>query len=178
MTRSRLTSITLFTLGLVGVGVVAGVFQAHGGSLDGDSPVVPVVLPIFFASLLLLLVPGCLFLSDLFPSGERVQDEGDRLWLGVLSHFPLAAGVFNSLVEQVGIAGLDVPRAVLGGIGVTLVCWFLYYCTRDLTARGTPELAKVLWAGVLLLGNLLAIPVYWWLYLRPRPTRQVAVGGV
>ena len=48
---------------------------------------------------------------------------------------------------------------------------------RDLTARKTPALPTVIWVIVLLLGNLITIPVYWWIYLRLRPPRQVAVGG-
>jgi hypothetical protein len=160
-------------LGLVGFAVVAGVFQAHGGSLDGDSPLGLVMVLTFMVSLYLVLVPGWGFLSDRFPSGKRVQDEGDRIPLGVLSHFPLGVGVLNVLVDQSGVTGLDVPQVVLNAMAVTVAFWFLYYCVRDLTARGTPPLAQVIWVPVLLLGNLIAIPAYWWLYLRRRPTRGV-----
>ena len=177
MTRTRLNSLILFVLGLIGVAIVAGIFQAHGGSLSGDAPIVAIVIPMFFISLLLVLVPGCVLLSDRFPSGERAQAPGDRFRLGVLSHFPLAVGLLNSVIEQNGLAGLDVPRALLSGAGVTVAFWFLYYCIRDLTARRTSELSSVIWGIVLFLGNLVSIPGYWWLYLRDRPTRPVAVGS-
>jgi hypothetical protein len=177
MTRTRLNSLILFVLGLIGIAIVAGIFQAHGGSLSGDAPIVAIVIPMFFISLLLVLVPGCVLLSDRFPSGERAQAPGDRFRLGVLSHFPLAVGLLNSVIEQNGLSGLDVPRAILNGAGVTVAFWFLHYCIRDLTARKTPIWTMVMLVIVLLLGNLLAIPIYWWFYLRPRPTRQVAIGS-
>jgi hypothetical protein len=31
------------------------------------------------------------------------------------------------------------------------------------------ETHRVLWAIVLFMGNAIAMPVYWWLYMRPRP---------
>ena len=177
MTRTRWSSVILFVLGLIGLAIVAGIFQAHGGSIAGDSPVVAIVLPVFLASLLLVLLPGCLLLSDRFPSGEPTQAQGDRFRLGVLSHFPLAVGLLNSVIERTGLAGLDVPLAILNGAGVTVAFWFLYYCIQDLTARNTPARPRVIWVIVLLLGNLITIPIHWWLYLRLRPTRKVAVGS-
>jgi hypothetical protein len=172
MTRTRLISLTLFVLGLTGVAIAVGISQARGGSISGDSPVVVLVIPLFLAGVLLVLVPGCVFLSDLFPSGERTQVEGELFWLGVLSHFPLAVGIFNSVVEQNRISGFDIPRMVLNGAAVTVAFWFIYYCIRDVMARNASALATVIWAIVLLLGNLVAVPVYWWLYLRRRPAWQ------
>ncbi|MEA2448522.1 MAG: hypothetical protein QOG63_454 [Thermoleophilaceae bacterium] len=66
---------------------------------------------------------------------------------------------------------LPIPFAVLAGfhmLTLLILAVLLVICIRD--AYRTPRIPddkRTFWAVVLFLGNVVSIPTYWWLYMRP-----------
>jgi hypothetical protein len=106
-----------------------------------------------------------------------------RRWLvGAVTFWPLVyTGFFGGVVAAAAIAGgqLLVPAPVLFGLQVAttfviialLVAYLLdtYHNPRLTLAR------RKLWTVVLLVGSTVAMPVYWWLYVRPTGRMLAAI---
>ncbi len=65
---------------------------------------------------------------------------------------------------------LLVPIGLLFGLHfatMVLIIALLIVCIRDVFRNDElPNDRRTLWAVVLFLGNVMAIPIYWWLYMR------------
>ena len=98
-----------------------------------------------------------------------------RKWLvGAATFWPLVYTVFfGGVVAAAAIAGgqLLVPVPVLFGLQVAttiVIVALLVAYLRD--AYRNPRLTaarRKLWTVVLFVGSTVAMPVYWWLYVRP-----------
>lgn len=69
--------------------------------------------------------------------------------------------------------GFVIPFGVLAALHLAtmlLIVALLVVFIRD--AYGNPRIdegKRTFWAIVLFMGNMIAMPVYWWLYMRPGP---------
>jgi len=78
-------------------------------------------------------------------------------------------------------AGFLIPFGVLMGLHIgtmVLIIALLIVYIRD--AYSNPRLddnKRVFWAVVLFLGNMIAMPIYWWVYLRREPDRSATHSG-
>jgi hypothetical protein len=97
-----------------------------------------------------------------------------RTWLfGAATFWPLVyTGFFGAVVAAAVASGrLLVPQPVLLGLQVAttiLIVALLVAYLRD--AYGNPRLTAArrrFWTVVLFVGSTVAMPVYWWLYVRP-----------
>jgi hypothetical protein len=97
-----------------------------------------------------------------------------RRWLvGAATFWPLVYTAFFGAIVATAVAGgkLLVPQPVLLGLQVAttiLIAALLVAYLRD--AYCNPRLTEArrkLWTVVLFLGSTVAMPVYWWLYVRP-----------
>jgi hypothetical protein len=123
-----------------------------------------------------------------FSSGWRLTDNSSvsrSSAIGVLAHLPLAV-----VIVLLGLGGLPhagKPRH----LGVPLAVWFIgtgiagLITTVLLFAFGrhvysNPRLShawRICWIVLLFVGNYVAIPVYWWLYIR-RPPKGAPLSAV
>lgn len=89
---------------------------------------------------------------------------------------PLYMVFFVVVVASAAIASSrdgEAELAVLFGLHLAtmvvvalLLVVFIVDCYRS---PRVPDDRRTLWAVILFLGNLLAMPVYWWIYVRPGP---------
>jgi hypothetical protein len=54
----------------------------------------------------------------------------------------------------------------------------IYYVVHLFTRSAVPQDKRALWAVVLILGNMLAMPVYWYFYIWPEREEPVADGDL
>jgi hypothetical protein len=75
------------------------------------------------------------------------------------------------VVTATSKGGLPVPFGVLAGLhGLTILILgvLLAICVRDAYRNpDIPDDRRTFWVVVLFLGNIISLPIYWWLYLRP-----------
>lgn len=103
-----------------------------------------------------------------------------RKGLALLTLLPSAYLVFFMALFAVTAATSDsengeppIPFALLAALHIgtmVLVIVLLVIYIRD--AYGNPRLPedkRTFWAVVLFMGNMIAMPIYWWLYMRPGP---------
>ena len=57
--------------------------------------------------------------------------------------------------------------ATLGATIVLVVALLTIYIADAYRNRRIPDAHRSSWAAALVMGNVVAMPVYWWLYLRP-----------
>jgi hypothetical protein len=104
-----------------------------------------------------------------------------RKWLfGAVTFWPLVyTGFFGAVVAAAVASGrLLVPQPVILGLQVAttiLIVALLVAYLRD--AYANPRLTAArrrFWTVVLFVGSTVAMPVYWWLYVRPAGGRTLA----
>ena len=77
--------------------------------------------------------------------------------------------------------GLIIPDAVLFSLHIAtiiLITVLLVVYIRD--AYRNPDLPddrRIFWAVVLFMGNAIAMPIYWWLYMRPKDDGGTKAGN-
>lgn len=89
-----------------------------------------------------------------------------RLSLGVVTFLPLAYLIWHvswspSPAELDSYVTLD---TMLGGVALAISGGFSIYAFR--TDR-VPQPQKALWAVLLLMGGMIMLPVFWFVYVRP-----------
>lgn len=114
-----------------------------------------------------------------------------RASLGILSCIPVLYIVFFFVVVGASVAthnghsgGLPIPFGLLFAMHISvmvLIIVLLVIFIKD--AYGNPrvdENKRAFWAIVLFLGNAIAMPIYWWLYIKASgkaPTRIQGASG-
>jgi hypothetical protein len=79
--------------------------------------------------------------------------------------------------------GLAVPFEVVAAFHVFTILvlgLLLAICMRDAYSNPLiPDGKRAFWAVILILGNIIALPIYWWRYVRPRmePRARQVVNG-
>src|SRR5262249_18662702 len=97
------------------------------------------------------------------PLGLLTAREG-RLG-GILVVLPLLVGVLNACAGYTETSPFFVPLLLLSAVGVSAAFWFLPFCIGHLLAQDRPVLFKVFWVVLLLLGNLIVVPLYWYIFV-------------
>jgi hypothetical protein len=165
----------LLTLGLVALGVVAGVQQRGLDDLGGGT--LALLMGASSFGLLLVLVSTWVLLSSALPTpAYHPTSQREGLLGGILIALPLGVGILNACIGDVESSPLFVSVLLLSAVGVSAAFWFLVFCLGHLLAQDRPALFKGLWVVLLLLGNLVALPLYWYAFVwRPhlaRPSRR------
>lgn len=104
-----------------------------------------------------------------------------RLILGIMSFWPPAYFVFNLLSEVTQNIPRESPEEGAGlsiglianlatlGLLLGLLIFSLVYLARDETqSRGQ----KIFWTIFLIVGQILAVPLFWMIHIRKRPSRS------
>jgi hypothetical protein len=180
MKRPFLVPAMLLTLGLVALGVVAGIQQRGLDDLGGST--LALLMGASSFGLLLVLVSTWVLLSSVLPTpAYRPTSQGEGLLGGILIAVPFSIGVLNACVGEAETSPLYFPVVLLNAVGVSAAFWFLFFCIGHLLAQDRPALFKGLWVVLLLLGNLVAMPLYWYTFVwRPYfapPSRREIGGG-
>ncbi len=182
MKRQFLVPVSLLTIGLVALGVAAGTQQRFRNDLNdlGWGELALLAAAACFG-LLLVFVSTWALLSALLPWGYcRLSAREARLG-GILVALPLLVGVLNACAGHTETSPFFVPLLLLSAVGGSAALWFLPFCIGHLLAQDRPALFKGLWVVLLLLGNLVAMPLYWYIFVwRPHlalPSRRQIGGG-
>jgi hypothetical protein len=177
MKRPLLAPVMLLTLGLVALGIAAGIQQRFRNDLNdlGWGNFALLAAAACFG-LLLVFVSTWALLSALLPWGySRLTAREGRLG-GILVALPLLVGVLNACAGYTETSPFFVPLLLLSAVGVSAALWFLPFCVGHLLAQDRPVLFKGLWVVLLLLGNLIVVPLYWYIFVwRPHlalPSRR------
>lgn len=109
-----------------------------------------------------------------------------RRWLlGAATFWPLLYIVFFvAIVGAATVAGggepdneLLVPMPVLFGLHlatmVLIIALMIIYIRDAYRTPEVPDDRRTFWAVVLFMGNAIAMPIYWWLYMRPGRATKV-----
>ena len=174
MKRPFLVPVMLLTLGLVALGIVAGIQQRGLDGLGGST--IALLMGTSISGLLLVFVSTWALLSALLPWGySRLSAREGRLG-GILVVLPLLVGVLNACAGYRETSPFFVPLLLLSAVGVSAALWFLPFCIGHLLAQDRPVLFKGLGVVLLLLGNLIVVPLYWYIFVwRPHlalPSRR------
>jgi hypothetical protein len=166
MKRPFLVPVMLLTLGLVALGAGAGILQHDLEELGGST--FALLMGAAFFGFLLVFVSTWALLSSLLPWGySRLNEREGRLG-GILVAVPLLVGVLNACTGYMETSPFFVPLLLLNAVAGSAALWFLPFCIGHLIAQDRPALFKVFWVVLLLLGTLIAVPLYWYIFvLRP-----------
>ena len=171
MKRPFVVPAMLLTTGLVALGIVAGIQQRNLDDPGGRT------IALFFFGLLLVLVSTWVLLSSALPTpAYHPTSRREGLLGGILIALPLGVGILNACIGDVESGPVFVPVLLLNAVGVSAAFWFLVFCIGHLLAQDRPALFKGLWVMLLLLGNLVAMPLYWYAFVW-RPHRRSPHGG-
>jgi hypothetical protein len=163
MKRPFLVPVMLLTLGLGALGIVAGIQQRGLDDLGGGT--IALLMGASCFGLLLVFVSTWALLSALLPWGySRLSAREGRLG-GILVVLPLLVGVLYACAGYTETSPLYVPLLLLNAVGVSAALWFLPFCVGHVLAREWPALFKVFWVVLLLLGNLIVVPLYWYIFV-------------
>jgi hypothetical protein len=167
----------LLTLGLVALGIGAGI-QPGGPDDSGEGTFVLLMGLSFFGFGLVLVSTWVLLWSALpTPADEPLSQREGRLG-GILVAVPLGVGLLGACVGHLERSPLYVPLLLLGAVAGSVASWFLAFCLRHQFVQDRPVVFKGLWVVLFLLGNLLALPLYWYAFVwRPHvalPLRRKA----
>jgi hypothetical protein len=113
-----------------------------------------------------------------------------RRWLlGLATLWPVIyIAFFFAVVATASIAGggdpdndLIIPEAVLFSLHIaTMILIIVLLVVYIRAAYRNPELPddrRTFWAVVLFMGNAIAMPIYWWLYMRPKGDAETNSGN-
>jgi hypothetical protein len=174
MKKQVIVPIIVLAIGLLALGIGAGVQQCDWEETGGST--IALLLGAFVFGFFLVFVSTWALLSSLLPWGySRLSAREGRLG-GILVALPLLVGVLNACARYLETSPLFVPLLLLNAVAGSAVLWFLPFCVGHVFGREWPALFKVFWVVVLLLGNLIAVPVYCYIFVwRPHlalPSRR------
>jgi hypothetical protein len=165
MGRETRIPIILLTIGLVALGIAAGIQlgtdlnEFAGGTF------------VFFAAVsclavLLVFVSTMGLISAVLPTpGFRPTSQREGLLGGILLCVILLIGFINFHVGNVEKTPFFIPLLMLNAVGVSGAFWFLFFCIGHLLVQDRSVLFKAFWVVVLILGNLVSMPVYWFIFV-------------
>jgi hypothetical protein len=78
----------------------------------------------------------------------------------------IAVVIVQPMAWPAGQQVFDVLRLVIGVSGIAMTIGFVFHALRS---GAVPQEKRLLWAVVLLFGNILVLPFYWWWYIRRLP---------
>jgi hypothetical protein len=167
MGRETRIPIILLTIGLVALGIVAAIQQGVEDGFNGLPGITIAVLVVtsFFTFLLVLVSTQALLPTVLPTPAYRTMSQREGLLGGILLGVPLVIGFINFCVGDVERSPLFFLLFPLNVVGVSGAFWFLITCIGHLLAQDRSVLFKVFWVVVLILGNLVAMPVYWFIFV-------------
>jgi hypothetical protein len=173
MKRQFLVPTIYLTTGLVALGIVVGVRQGAENGVNGlTGGTVAVLAAVAFGAFLMVLFSTWALLSAALPLAvARPTSQREGLLGGILLGMVLVIGVSNGCVGDSHRSPLFVPLFLLNVVAVSAAFWFLTTCVGHVLTQERPALFKAFWVALLILGNLIAMPVYWCLYIwRPHPS--------
>jgi hypothetical protein len=157
--------ISLLIVGLIAVGFLAGIQQSTWLD-DAPGGTIAVLAGDGCFGMLSVLFSIQLILSATFPApGFPIVDEREGRLGGILIAMPLLIGIINACVGDAERSPLFIPIFMLNAVGVSVAFWFLVFCIGHLLAQSVPALVKVFGVVALILGNLVAMPLYWYLFV-------------
>ncbi len=178
MKQQLLVPVSLLTIGLVALGIAAGIQQRSGNDLNdlGWGNFALLAAASCFG-LLLVIVSTQVLLSSVLPTpAYHPTSQREGLLGGILIAVPFIIGVINACVGEAERSPLFVPVVLLNAVGVSAAFWFLFFCIGHLLTQDRGVLFKGLWVVLLILGNLVAMPLYWYIFVwRPHlalPSRR------
>jgi hypothetical protein len=160
--------ISLLIVGLVAVGFLAGIGQS---TLPGGTLLVGIACFGMFG-LLAVLVSTHLILSSILPTpGYQALSEREGRLGEILIAMPLLIAIIKACVGDAERSALFVPIFMLNVVGVSVAFWFLGFCIGHVVTQGGLVLIKGFWIVAFMLGNLVVMPLYWYLFVwRPHLT--------
>jgi hypothetical protein len=164
MRRQYLIPVVLLTLGLVALRIAAGTPQRGPDDLGGGTFALLVGASHFGSSLVLVSTWVLLWSAVPTPADEPLSQREGRLG-GLLVALPLGVGLLAACAGHREGSPLYVPFLLSGAVAGSAASWFLAFCLRHLLTQDRPVLFKALWVVLLLLGNLLALPLYWYTFV-------------
>jgi hypothetical protein len=109
----------------------------------------------------------------------------NRTLLGALTLWPLLYLVFFFIVVGIATiqgdgdpddAGFLIPFGVLMGLHIgtmlLIIALMIVYIRDAYSNPRVDDNKRTFWAIVLFMGNMIAMPIYWWVYLRREPDRS------
>jgi hypothetical protein len=179
MGRQSRIPILLLTLGLVALGIAAGTQQ---GAEDGPNGLaagstLAVFLGATFVGSLLIFVATWVWLCAVLPTGMfRPMSQREGLLGGILMGVLLVIGFINFCAGDAERSRFFVPLLLLNAVGISGAYFFLTTCIGHVLTQDRPVRFKALWVALLVLGNLVAMPLYWCLFVW-RPSMALPSGG-
>jgi hypothetical protein len=165
MGRKTIFSVVALTIGLVGLGFVAGI-QQRGDLDDLSGGMVALLAAVAIFAFLLVFVSTSVLLSTVLPTpGYRPGSRGEGRLGGILIAFPLVIALANAWVGDADRSPLYILFMMLNVLGAATAFWFLCFCVAHLFAHNSGPLVMVLWVVLLLLGSVVTMPLYWYLYV-------------
>jgi hypothetical protein len=176
-----LVPVIALAIGLVALGVDAEILQRSLDDLGGGTFALLMGASLF--GLWLVPVSTWTLLSSLLPtpaySPMSRRDGllgGLLLPGGILIAVPFSICAIGSAVGVAERSPLSIPLLMLNAVGVSCASWFFRFCLGHLIAQDRPVLFKGMWLVLLILGNLVAMPIYWYAFAR-RPQVSHPFGG-
>jgi hypothetical protein len=179
MKKRLLGPVVLLTVGLVALGIPAGIQQSAPDGLDDlGGGTIALLAGASCVGLLLVLVSTWALLSYALPT-PAYQPTGRREGLlgGILVAVPLLIAGINVWVGEAERSPLFTPLLLLNAVGVSAAFWFLVFSAAHLLAQDRSALFKGLWGVALLLGNVAALPIYWYAFVWRPHLPDLPVGG-
>lgn len=100
-----------------------------------------------------------------------------KILTGILSFIPLTLLTLTALIQptlmssgvdrELVASAAEILRVTCGIVTLLTILIFIVYIYRSSDSR--LETRKGLWTSLLLLGNVFAIPIFWFLYLNKGP---------
>lgn len=167
MGRETRKPIIMLTVGLVALGIVAAIQQGTEDGLNSlaGSTIAVLVVTSSFALLLVLFSTQVLISAVLPTPGFRPTSQREGLLGGILLCVILLIGFINFHLGNAERTPFFIPLLMLNAVGVSGAFWFLFFCIGHLLVQDSPVLFKAFWVVVLILGNLVAMPVYWLIFV-------------
>ncbi len=164
MKLQLLVPVSLLTIGLVALGIAAGTQQRVPDDVGGST--IALLMGAFLFGWVLVFVSTWALLWSLFPTpAYSTPSRREGLLGGILIVVPLLVGVVNVCIGEAAKSPIYVPVVMLNAVGGTVAFWFMCFCIRHLLAQDIPVLFKGLWVVLLLLGSLVAMPMYWYIFV-------------
>jgi hypothetical protein len=163
MKKQVIVPVIVLAIGLLALAIGARVLQHDW--VEANSDTIALLMGAFVFGFLLVFVSTWALLSSFLPWGySRLSAREARLG-GILVALPLLVGVLNACARYRETSPLFVPLLLLNAVAGSAALWFLPFCVGHVFGREWPVLFKVFWIVLLLLGNLIAVPVYWYAFV-------------
>jgi hypothetical protein len=160
MGRKTWIPLILLIIGLVALGIAAGIPPSAENGPDslGES----MFALLCFALLLVLVSTQVLLFAVLPVPGFHPTSQKEGLLGAILLGVLLVIGFINLFVGAVEKSPFLIA---LYALGVSGTAWFEFFCIGHLLAQKRPVPFKVLWVTLLIVGNVVVMPVYWYIFV-------------